>query len=58
MNTEYRSALPEAATVREVIEHLRGQEELLETVNVLFPVDAEGVLKASVPLARIFRLGH
>jgi len=53
MNTEY-VVLPEAATVREAIEHLRGQEELLESVNVLFLVDAEGVLKAAVPLARIF----
>jgi len=53
MNTEY-VALPEAATVREAIEHLRGQEELLESVNVLFLVDADGVLKSAVPLARIF----
>ncbi len=53
MNTEY-VALPEAATVREAIEYLRGQEELLESVNILFLVDAEGVLKAAVPLARIF----
>ncbi len=53
MNTEY-VALPEAATVREAIEHLRGQEELLESVNILFLVDADGVLKSAVPLARIF----
>ena len=53
MNTEY-VALPEAVTVREAIEHLRGQEELLESVNVLFLVDADGVLKSAVPLARIF----
>ncbi len=53
MNTEY-VALPYEATVREAIEHLRGQEELLETVNVLLLVDAEGILKAAVPLARIF----
>ncbi|MDQ6677648.1 MAG: CBS domain-containing protein [Acidobacteriota bacterium] len=53
MNTEY-VALPEGSTVREAIEHLRGQEELLESVNVLFLVDSAGVLKASVPLARIF----
>ena len=53
MNTEY-VALPEAATVREAIDHLRGQEELLKSVNVLFLVDAEGILKATVPLARIF----
>jgi magnesium transporter len=53
MNTEY-VALPEASTVSEAIEYLRGQEELLESVNVLFLIDAEGVLKATVPLARIF----
>lgn len=53
MNTEY-VALPYEATVREAIEHLRGQEELLETVNVLLLVDAEGILKAAIPLARIF----
>ena len=53
MNTEY-VALPEDATVREAIEYLRGQEELLESVNVLLLVDGEGVLKAAVPLARIF----
>ncbi len=53
MNTEY-VALPEAATVREAIEHLRGQEELLESVNVLFLVNADGVLKSAVPLARLF----
>ena len=53
MNTEY-VALPEAATVREAIDHLRGQEELLESVNVLFLIDSDGVLKATVPLARIF----
>jgi len=40
--------------VREAIDYLRGQEELLESVNVLFLVDAEGILKATVPLARIF----
>ena len=53
MNTEY-VALPEAATVREAIDHLRGQEELLESVNVLFLIDSDGILKATVPLARIF----
>jgi len=47
MNTEY-VALPEAATVREAIDHLRGQEELLESVNVLFLIDSDGVLKATV----------
>jgi magnesium transporter len=53
MNTEY-AALPESATVADAVEVLRGQEELLETLNVLFLVDTEGRLTASVPLARIF----
>ncbi|MCU1263096.1 MAG: MgtE intracellular region [Bryobacterales bacterium] len=53
MNTEY-VALPESATVEDAIGVLRGQEELLETLNVLFLIDADGHLKATIPLARIF----
>jgi sporulation protein YlmC with PRC-barrel domain/CBS domain-containing protein len=53
MNTEY-VALLEDATVAAALEFLRGQEEVLESLNVLFLVDAQGHLKASVPLARIF----
>jgi magnesium transporter len=53
MNTEY-VALPEDTTVAGAMQHLRGQEEILESLNVLFLVDSEGHLKASVPLARIF----
>jgi magnesium transporter len=53
MNTEY-PALPETATVGDAMDYLRGQEEVLESLNILFLVDAEGRLKASVPLARIF----
>jgi sporulation protein YlmC with PRC-barrel domain len=53
MNTEY-VALPDTATVAGALEQLRGQEEVLESLNVLFLVDPEGRLKASVPLARIF----
>ncbi len=53
MNTEY-IALPENITVAEAMEFLRGQEEVLESLNVLFLVDTEGRLTASVPLARIF----
>ena len=53
MNTEY-VALPETTTVAGAMEFLRGQEEVLESLNVLFLVDTEGRLKASVPLARIF----
>jgi magnesium transporter len=53
MNTEY-VALAETTTVAGAMEFLRGQEEVLESLNVLFLVDPEGYLKASVPLARIF----
>jgi sporulation protein YlmC with PRC-barrel domain/CBS domain-containing protein len=53
MNTEY-VALSEDATVAQALEFLRGQEEVLESLNVLFLLDSEGRLKASVPLARIF----
>jgi magnesium transporter len=53
MNTEY-VALPENATVAGALEFLRGQGEVLESLNVLFLTDAEGRLKASVPLARVF----
>jgi magnesium transporter len=53
MNTEY-VALQDDATVAAALEYLRGQEEVLESLNVLFLIDSEGRLKASVPLARIF----
>jgi sporulation protein YlmC with PRC-barrel domain len=53
MNTEY-VALPEATTVGGAMEFLRGQEEVLESLNVIFLIDADNRLKASVPLARIF----
>jgi sporulation protein YlmC with PRC-barrel domain len=53
MNTEYL-ALPETTTVGGAMAFLRDQEEVLESLNVLFLVDADGRLKASVPLARIF----
>lgn len=53
MNTEYL-ALHENATVADSLEALRGNEELLDTVNTLFLVDQEGRLTASVPLPRLF----
>jgi magnesium transporter len=53
MNTEY-VALPESATVAEALEALKTHEEILETLNTVFLVDAEEHLKASVPLARLF----
>ena len=53
MNTEY-IALPEGAIVADAIGDLRGQEELIESLNTLFLVDAEGRLKHSIPIARVF----
>jgi len=53
MNTEY-VALPEAATVADALLALRENEELLESLNTLFLVDAGEHLTAAVPLARLF----
>jgi magnesium transporter len=36
---------------------LRGNEDLLETLNTLFLVDAEERLTAAIPLARVFVAG-
>jgi magnesium transporter len=53
MNTEY-VALPENATVEDAMAALRGNEDLLETLNTMFLVDAEGRLVTGIPLARLF----
>jgi magnesium transporter len=53
MNTEY-VALPEDATVADAIHALKTHEELLESLNTLFLVDAKERLKGAVPLARLF----
>lgn len=53
MNTEY-VALDENATVAEGITALRGNEELLESLNTLFLIDAAGRLTGAVPVARLF----
>ena len=53
MNTEYVS-LHDNASVMDALAALRGNEDLLETLNTLFLVDAEGKLAGSVPLARLF----
>jgi magnesium transporter len=53
MNTEYM-ALSETATVEDAIQALRGNEELIETLNTLFLVDHVERLKGAVPLARLF----
>jgi sporulation protein YlmC with PRC-barrel domain/CBS domain-containing protein len=53
MNTEYVT-LHENATVQDALAALKGNEDLLETLNTLFLIDGEGKLIASVPLARLF----
>jgi Mg/Co/Ni transporter MgtE len=53
MNTEYL-ALPDTSTVADAIQALRGNEELIETLNTLFLVDREERLTGSVPVARLF----
>jgi magnesium transporter len=53
MNTEY-VALHESATVADAIRDLKLNEELLETLNTIFLLDAEERLTGVVPLARLF----
>jgi magnesium transporter len=53
MNTEY-IALPDNARVADALVALKGNEDLLEHLNHLFLIDADGRLKGAVPLARLF----
>lgn len=53
MNTEY-VALHENATVTDALAALRGNEELLESLNALFLIDPRGRLVTTVPIARLF----
>jgi len=53
MNTEY-IALLENAGVADALLALKGNEDLLEGLNTLFLIDNDGVLKGSVPIARLF----
>jgi Mg/Co/Ni transporter MgtE len=53
MNTEY-VALHQNALVTDALAGLRGNEDLLETLNTLFLIDAEERLTATIPLARLF----
>ena len=53
MNTEY-VALHENASVMDALSALRGNEDLLDNLNTLFLIDADGKLVAAVPLARLF----
>jgi magnesium transporter len=53
MNTEYVS-LHENASVMDALAALRGNEDLLESLNTLFLVDADEKLYGAIPLARLF----
>lgn len=53
MNTEFVS-LHVDATVADALQSLRQNEDLLESLNTMFLVDAQERLKATVPLARLF----
>jgi len=53
MNTQYVS-LPEDALAKEATAAIEAEEELLESLNTLFLVDAAGRPTASIPLARLF----
>jgi CBS domain-containing protein/sporulation protein YlmC with PRC-barrel domain len=53
MNTEF-VALHDNASVTDALAALRGNEDLLESLNTLFLVDADERLTAAIPLARLF----
>ena len=53
MNTEY-VALRDDASAGDALATLRENEELLESLNMIFLTDEEGRLSAAVPLARLF----
>ena len=53
MNTEY-VVLHDNATVADAMAGLKGNEELLETLNTLFLIDEDEHLTAAIPLARLF----
>ena len=53
MNTEY-VALHENATVADALAAVKGNEELLESLNALFLIDAGSRLVGTIPVARLF----
>ena len=53
MNTEY-VALPDHSTVADAMSALKENEELLESLNTIFLIDANEQLTGAVPLARLF----
>jgi magnesium transporter len=56
MNTEY-VVLHDNASVMDALAALKGNEDLLESLNTLFLVDADERLTAAIPLARLFVAG-
>lgn len=53
MNTEF-VALSEESTVEDALQALKQNEDLLESLNTIFLVDERKVLRAAIPLARLF----
>jgi Mg/Co/Ni transporter MgtE len=53
MNTEF-VALNENATVADAFAALKGNEDLLDTLNTLFLVNSNEVLAGVIPLAKLF----
>jgi sporulation protein YlmC with PRC-barrel domain len=53
MNTEYVT-LHQEATAADAIAALKGNEELLDSLNTLFLIDADGRLVGTIPVARLF----
>src|ERR1017187_5828721 len=53
MNTE-SVVLHDKPTVTDAMAALKGNEELLESLNTLFLIDEEERLTAAIPLARLF----
>jgi magnesium transporter len=53
MNTEYAAVL-DSGTVADALAAIKGSSDLLESLNTLFLVDAEGRLTGAVALGRLF----
>ena len=53
MNTEY-VALHDNATVTDALGALKGNEDLLESLNTIFLIDADGKLTGAIPVPRLF----
>jgi magnesium transporter len=53
MNTEY-VAVDESATSADAMAALKGNEELLESLNTVFLIDRDGRLTGAVPIGRLF----